>query len=466
MGSTVTQIDVKGQIEKYFKEYAMYVLQQRGIPNFYDALTPSQRLILLHAPSKLEATVGLIGRVMQTGLYHHGDSSIQGAIARCARPFLCSDPLLEGDGFFGSPVKPKAASPRYTKVKSKKWVSERISKYSDINERNDEGGYDWLYVDLPLGLAGHIVGIAVGYSSIILPRKMSDVEEYLSGKPKKLYPHLAGFSGKISKGPDSNGKCSWLIEGSCEVDDKAMSISVTSLPPLMRYDTFLTKLHASLLSLDPASPFKILNESKTDVKVVVQWRDRLTFQSAKDVIQRAIRMIVVETVVFVRDGVIIEYGDIKQYLDDFRVHIEVVKLKRLTYDVAYDQGEAEFLRAKIAFMEFMLEKKRTNGEIRGFTSSYRGRIKARLEAIKLVDLSKETLKDTQTELADIEKKILEAQALLKSEKARVATLQRSYKSAAALHVGGDGGGFSADLDFGDLYQPEDDIEPEAEEIEA
>jgi len=51
----------------------MYVIQSRGIPNFYDSFTPVQRLILQMAPDKFQATVALVGQVMATGLYHHGD---------------------------------------------------------------------------------------------------------------------------------------------------------------------------------------------------------------------------------------------------------------------------------------------------------------------------------------------------------------------------------------------------------
>lgn len=66
-------LNISDQINHQYRTYALYVLQSRGIPNFYDALTPVQRLILENSPSKFNKTIGLVGEVIKTGLYHHGD---------------------------------------------------------------------------------------------------------------------------------------------------------------------------------------------------------------------------------------------------------------------------------------------------------------------------------------------------------------------------------------------------------
>lgn len=67
------RITISDQINVDYRKYALYVIQSRGIPNFYDALTPVQRLILQNSPSIFKKTVGVIGEVFSTGLYHHGD---------------------------------------------------------------------------------------------------------------------------------------------------------------------------------------------------------------------------------------------------------------------------------------------------------------------------------------------------------------------------------------------------------
>jgi len=192
-------LNISDQINNQYRTYALYVLQSRGIPNFYDALTPVQRLILENSPSKFNKTIGLVGEVIKTGLYHHGDSSLSGAISKLARPFGCSFSVLEGDGFFGSPVNPSPSAPRYTSVKINPKVKEFLFKNYDLNEKNEEGGHDWLNVEVPVGLLTHVVGIAVGYRSNILPRKLEDIIEYLDGSVKLLKPYFKDFSGKITK---------------------------------------------------------------------------------------------------------------------------------------------------------------------------------------------------------------------------------------------------------------------------
>lgn len=67
------RITISDQINTDYRKYALYVIQSRGIPNFYDALTPVQRLILQNSPTGFKKTVGIIGEVFSTGLYHHGD---------------------------------------------------------------------------------------------------------------------------------------------------------------------------------------------------------------------------------------------------------------------------------------------------------------------------------------------------------------------------------------------------------
>ncbi len=218
----IKELTIKEGINSYYRKYAFYVLESRGIPNFYDSLTPVQRLVLLNAPEKMTGTLGLVGAVFQSGLYHHGDMGLTKAIHKLARPFCCSERLLIGDGFLGSPVKPEPSSPRYTKVKISPFVTEAIKQYYPLNKKNTEGGIDWLHVDLPIGMCTHIVGIAVGYSSNMLPRKMSDIKEYLDGKNKLLKPYFADFGGTVKKHPTM--KKTWIISGQCDFDDKNMII--------------------------------------------------------------------------------------------------------------------------------------------------------------------------------------------------------------------------------------------------
>jgi len=66
-------VSISDQINNQYRGYALYVLQSRGIPNFYDGLTPVQRIVLQNSPIKYDKTLSLVGNVIKSGLYHHGD---------------------------------------------------------------------------------------------------------------------------------------------------------------------------------------------------------------------------------------------------------------------------------------------------------------------------------------------------------------------------------------------------------
>jgi DNA gyrase/topoisomerase IV subunit A len=397
-------LTITDQINTQYRSYALYVLQSRGIPNFYDSLTPVQRLILENSPSRFSKTVGLVGEVIKTGLYHHGDSSLAGAISKLARPFGCSYGILEGDGFFGSPVNPSPSAPRYTAVKINQKIREIISKNSDLNEKNEEGGHDWVHVEVPIGLLTHIVGIAVGYRSNILPRKFEDIIEYLQGSTKLLKPHFKDFSGKISKYMNEDN--SWLLESGFEVDSQRKIIRIFDLPPVMRYDSFINKLE---LKLEKSGyDYRIENKSQSKCELAVQIKGNVTpetFSSVADHISKLTKIIVKEDVIFVRDGNVMEFGSVKEYLDHFKQHLELVKLKRIVRDNEDNIRELSFLEAKLTFLNFMIEKKRKNDEIIKFLSDFPSWVSSRLQRIEIVKLSPEYIKETKEAIDSIKKEI-------------------------------------------------------------
>ena len=411
-----TTITISDQINTDYRKYALYVIQSRGIPNFYDALTPVQRLILQNSPSIFKKTVGVIGEVFSTGLYHHGDSSMAQAISKLARPFSCSDQILLGDGFFGTPVNPVPSAPRYTQVKISPKYKDIIEKYKDLNNPNEEGGFDWIHVDYPVGISTHIVGIAVGYKSNILPRKPEDIVTYLEGnKAKKLKPYFRGFKGKISK-MDSL-RSAWLIEGDVEMDLATRTFKINSISPLQRYESFFIRLN-SLLERSGVN-YKMDNFSTEEVKISIKFR--CTDQEFKDIcflVAKETKQIVTENIVFVKDGNVLEYECIEDYLEDFIVHREGTILKRFERDLLYLQDDLEFLEAKLKFLTFMSDKKRSVDEVNEFLSKYKREISRRLESISLTKLTKEEIIKTSEEIKSIKEAIKNKIQEIKVQKAK------------------------------------------------
>jgi DNA topoisomerase-2 len=404
-----SKITISEQINQDYRKYALYVIQSRGIPNFYDALTPVQRLILQNSPSGFKKTLGVIGEVFSTGLYKHGDSSLSQAISKLARPFGCSDHILLGDGFFGTPVNPSPSAPRYTQVKISSKYKDIIEKYKDLNALNEEGGHDWIHVDYPVGVSTHIVGIAVGYKSNILPRKPEEVVRYLEGdKSKKLKPYFRGFKGKISR-VDSL-KCAWMIEGETEVDVMSRTIKINSISPLQRYESFFSRLNSILER--SAINHKIDNFSTNNVKINIKFRcSDSEFKEISDKVLKETKQIVTENIVFVRGDSVLEYGELEEYLSDFSVHREETILKRFQKDLEYLQFNMEYGEAKLKFLIFMSEKKRGVKEVEEFLRLYKKEISRKLESISLTKLTKEEINKTKEEInshkSDIKNKNIE-----------------------------------------------------------
>lgn len=429
-------ISISDQINEKYKEYALYVLQSRGIPNFYDSLTPVQRIILENSPSQFSKTIGLVGEVIRTGLYHHGDSSLSGAISKLARPFGCSYQVLEGDGFFGSPVNPSPSAARYTSVRISPVVKNIVSRHSDINEKNEEGGHDWLHVEVPIGLFTHIIGIAVGYRSSILPRKMEDIVEYLEGKNKILKPYFRDFTGKIYK--YENEENVWLFESGFESNPSKRTIRIFDLPPVMRYDSFMEKLINKLSSY--GYEFKLNNNSQSKCDVTV-WFSKIQpkeFQSVVDLVKKLTQIIVKEDVVLIKDGGVAQFNSVKEYLDAFKIHLETVKLRRISKDFLNLNIDLEFLEAKLKFLVFMSQKKRTNEEINLFLSQFSNWISAKLSHIQIVKLSSDHIAEIEIEIKKIKQSIKETQTLLKRQEAvvkKLGPIKIKSKSTSLIPVG-------------------------------
>jgi DNA gyrase/topoisomerase IV subunit A len=376
-------------------------------------------LVLENSPSKFNKTIGLVGEVIKTGLYHHGDSSLAGAISKLARPFGCSYGVLEGDGFFGSPVNPSPSAPRYTSVRINQKIKDIISKNSDLNIKNEEGGHNWIHVEFPVGLLTHVVGIAVGYRSNILPRKMEDVLEYLQGSHKLLKPYFKDFSGKITKW--MNEESSWLIESGFDVDKNKKLIRIFDLPPVMRYDSFINKLDDKLDRMGHDYRIENRSQSKCDLIVSFKGMSIETFEETVLTVSRLTKIIVKEDIIFVKDGNVMDFPSIKDYLDHFKAHLELVKLKRIIKDEHDFSKELAFLEAKLMFLNFMIAKKRNNNEIVDFISQFENWISLKLQKIEIIKLSLEHIKQTEENIKEIKKRIIQLKKDIKEQ-------EKNYKN--------------------------------------
>lgn len=415
------RITITEHIDHNFREYAFYTLEHRGIPDWHDCLTNVQRMIMLCAPKTFQKTNSLIGSVTEAG-YSHGDASLANAIARLAKPHSIAESLLDGDGNFGTPFKDHPAAPRYTSVRLSRNSLDLISEMSFLN-RGEVSEINYIKVGVPIGLLIGVMGIAVGYKSVILPRSLSSIKDYLSGKVKSLKPYYKGFSGKITKvkGMDS----SWLLESNLDIDETKRTIRVKGLPPVIKYEKFIDRVRDLSEDVD----FDFINESQEDVDVlfkVSKSQPLDVWVSFKEQISKMTRLVVKESIVLIKDRTVVEYATIEDYLDEFKDYLELLKLEVFVFKRDKSSYELEFLKAKLSYLKYMLDAKRNRQEVLTFLKKFIQSISDRLDSIRLSSLNAETIKET--ELA-----IKEETARLKSLNQEVKIQEKFVKSLKTIN---------------------------------
>ncbi len=232
------------------REYAVYVCDSRAIPSVTDGLKSSQRKMLWVIRNKRDKikTISLAGEAISENLYVHGDSSASGAISLLAAPYVNNIPLLEGIGSFGTLVDPYAiGAPRYTYVRKTQFTEEVL--YPDLMIVPLIENYDGSTLEpqtflplIPLVLLNCVSGIAVGWSTEILPRDLSSLIDHtikiLMGEKFEDIPPKYEYLNIITKKIEDQ---SWEFYPKIERKDST-TIVVNCLPPDLSLEKFKEKL--------------------------------------------------------------------------------------------------------------------------------------------------------------------------------------------------------------------------------
>lgn len=185
--SKVVKIKVEDEMKKSFIAYAMAVNVSRAIPDVRDGLKPVHRRILyamgelnLFNDKPYRKCARIVGDVL--GKYHpHGDSAVYDALVRLAQDFSINEPLVEGQGNFGSVDGDPPAAQRYTEAKLSK-ISSEMLRDIDKNTVDFYPNFDETLMQptvLPSRFPNLLVngsdGIAVGMATNIPPHNLNEV---------------------------------------------------------------------------------------------------------------------------------------------------------------------------------------------------------------------------------------------------------------------------------------------------
>lgn len=227
-----------GMYQKWFLDYASYVILERAVPYIDDGLKPVQRRIL-HSMREMEdgrynKVANIIGNTMK---YHpHGDASIGDALVQLGQKEL----LVDCQGNWGNILTgDSAAAPRYIEARLSKFALDVVFNPKTTHWKLSYDGRNkepiTLPVKFPLLLAQGVEGIAVGLASKILPHNFNELIDaciaYLKREEFVLYPDFpTGGMMDVSKYSDGMRGGSVKVRAKIEKDGSNKVLKITEIP--------------------------------------------------------------------------------------------------------------------------------------------------------------------------------------------------------------------------------------------
>ena len=206
-------VSIEEEVKKSYLDYAMSVIIGRALPDIRDGLKPVHRRTLFamqdlnnyyNQPYKKSARV--VGDVI--GKYHpHGESAVYDTLVRMAQDFALRNPLVDGQGNFGSLDGDPPAAMRYTEVRMTRLAHEMLA---DLDKEtvdfadNYDGSLEEptvLPAKFPNLLVNGSTGIAVGMATNIPPHNLGEVCDAAITLINEPDTDIAGLMKHIS-GPD------------------------------------------------------------------------------------------------------------------------------------------------------------------------------------------------------------------------------------------------------------------------
>ncbi len=360
-----------------YLDYAMSVIVGRALPDVRDGLKPVHRRILysmwqtgLRSTAKFKKCATVVGDVL--GKYHpHGDSAVYDSLVRMAQDFSLRDPLVKGQGNFGSLDGDRAAAYRYTEAKLS-GISEEL--LTDIEKEtvdfipNFDGTHKEpkvLPAKLPNLLVNGTVGIAVGMASNIPPHNLGEVCDaalHLIDNPEASVDDLTNFV----KGPDfptgaivygakdlkqayATGKGGIVVRAKTEItEDKKGNfvILVHEIPYQVNKSTLLERIADNVRDKKIEGIRDLRDESNKDgVRIVIELKKDAY---PKKVLNRLYQTTQLQesfhyNMLALVDGIQPRILNLKMMLEEYVKHRREVVRRRTQFDLTRAQERAHIL---------------------------------------------------------------------------------------------------------------------------
>lgn len=260
------------EMEESYLNYAMSVIMARALPDARDGLKPVNRRILvtlkdlgLHPGGRFRKCAKICGDV--SGNYHpHGEAVVYPSLARLAQEFSMRNPLVLGQGNFGSIDGDAPAAMRYTEAKMSR-LADQMLQDLDKDTVDYQPNYDStrkepvvLPARFPNLLCNGSVGIAVGMATNIPPHNLEEVSDaiiHLIDHPDATVEDLL----KFVRGPDFptggvvydkealkqaylTGRGTVVVRGKAEIEEMKgrYHIRISEIPYQVNKSTMIEKM--------------------------------------------------------------------------------------------------------------------------------------------------------------------------------------------------------------------------------
>jgi DNA gyrase subunit A len=197
IASKIFPVNIEDEMKESYLSYSMSVIIGRALPDARDGLKPVHRRILFgmheagnHWNRPYKKSARIVGDVM--GKYHpHGDAAIYDSLVRMAQDFSMRNPLVDGQGNFGSIDGDPPAAMRYTEVRLARIASEMLDDLDketvDFVPNYDGGAIEPVVLPskIPNLLLNGASGIAVGMSTNIPPHNLGELIDAIVAQIRK-----------------------------------------------------------------------------------------------------------------------------------------------------------------------------------------------------------------------------------------------------------------------------------------
>ena len=493
------KVQLNEEMKKSFISYAMAVNVSRAIPDVRDGLKPVHRRILysmgelnLSFEKPFRKCARIVGDVL--GKYHpHGDSAVYEALVRLAQDFSINEPLVAGQGNFGSIDGDPPAAQRYTEAKLSRIAGEMLR---DIDKETVDfyPNFDGTLLQptvLPSRFPNLLVngsdGIAVGMATNIPPHNLGEVidgvlalienpdievDDLIKIIPAPDYPTKGLIMGRQGiRNAYKTGRGNIVLRARTEIEeeDKRTRIIITELP----YQVNKAKLIEQIATLVKDKRVEGISDIKeesdrTGMRIVIEIKKDANAQVVLNMLYKHTPLQQGQGIIFLAlvDGEP-KILNLKQMLYYYLVHQKEIITRRTRYELEKAQEKAHILEGLAIALanvdEVVKIIKKSEDKVDACTKLREKFLLSEKQATAILEMRLQRLtslevKKIKEELDGLRLLIAEYKAILKSErrvldivKNELTEIKEKYAKPRQSEISID----FDDIDIEDLIEKED-----------